>query len=159
MTSELSFLIKNSKKHYSSKVLPDLVIVSALGLFIFKFWLNCRRLCRQIAILAELVDFIKAQNFIWKDYWPKLRGEKEWNLCTFTNKIKIFGRNRNLLRNCATADCRLHWTEEGVKMENQNAPLVIRLSRTPKTNPRNNFCFKSLSTMGAKLVVFQHITV
>ena len=44
-------------------------------------------------------------------------------------------------------------------MENLNVPLVIRLSRTPKTNPRKNFCSKSLSTMGAKLVVFQHSTL
>ena len=53
----------------------------------------------------------------------------------------------------------IHWTEEGVKMENQNASLVIRPSRTPKTNPKNYFCSKSLSTMGAKLVVFQPFTV
>ena len=44
-------------------------------------------------------------------------------------------------------------------MENQNAPLVIRPSRTPKTNPKKNFCSKSLSSMGAKLVVFQPFTV
>ena len=36
---------------------------------------------------------------------------------------------------------------------------IIRLSRTPKSNPRKNFCSKSLSTMGAKLVVFQPFTV
>ena len=34
-------------------------------------------------------------------------------------------------------------------MENQNAPLLIRPSRTPKTNPKKNFCSKSLPTMGA----------
>ena len=44
-------------------------------------------------------------------------------------------------------------------MENQKKPRLIRLSRTPKTNPRKNFCSKSLSTMGAKLVVFQPFTV
>ena len=44
-------------------------------------------------------------------------------------------------------------------MENQNALLGIRLSRTPKTNPKNNVCSKALSTMGAKLVVFQHSTL
>ena len=32
----------------------------------------------------------------------------------------------------------LHWTEEGVKMENQKEPRLIRPSRTPKTNPKNN---------------------
>ena len=39
------------------------------------------------------------------------------------------------------------------------SPLVIRLSKTPKTNPKNNLCSKSLSTIGAKLVVFQPFTV
>ena len=34
-------------------------------------------------------------------------------------------------------------------MENQNEPLLIRPSRTPKTNPKKNFCSKSLPTMGA----------
>ena len=43
-------------------------------------------------------------------------------------------------------------------MENQRKPQLIRLSRTPKTNPRKNLCYKSLSTMGAKLVVFQPFT-
>ena len=45
--------------------------------------------------------------------------------------------------------CGVHWTKEGVKMENQNEPLLIRPSRTPKTNPKKNFCSKSLPTMGA----------
>ena len=40
-------------------------------------------------------------------------------------------------------------------MGNQNALRGIRLSRTHKTNPRKNFCSKSLSTMGAKLVVLK----
>ena len=44
-------------------------------------------------------------------------------------------------------------------MENQKKPRLIRLSRTPKTNPRQNFCSKSLSTMGSKLVVFQPFTL
>ena len=44
-------------------------------------------------------------------------------------------------------------------MENQKKPRLIRLSRTPKTNPRKNFCSKSLSTMGEKLVVFQPFTL
>ncbi len=34
-------------------------------------------------------------------------------------------------------------------MENQNEPLLIRPSRTPKTNPQNNFCPKSFPTIGA----------
>ena len=34
-------------------------------------------------------------------------------------------------------------------MENQKKLRLIRLSRTPKTNRRKNFCSKSLSTMGA----------
>ena len=34
-------------------------------------------------------------------------------------------------------------------MENQNEPLLIRPSRTPKTNPKKNCCSKSLPTMGA----------
>ena len=34
-------------------------------------------------------------------------------------------------------------------MENQKKLLVIRPSRTPKTNPNKNFCSKSLPTMGA----------
>ena len=59
----------------------------------------------------------------------------------------------------SNAPCTIHWTEEGVKIENQNAPLVIRPSRTPKTNPKNNFSSKSLSTMSAKLVVFQPFTL
>ena len=42
-----------------------------------------------------------------------------------------------------------YWTEEGVKIENQKKPLLIRPSRTPKTNPKKNFCSKSLPTMGA----------
>ena len=42
----------------------------------------------------------------------------------------------------------------GVKVENQNAPLLIRPSRTPKTNPKKNFCSKSLPTMGARLACF-----
>ena len=33
-------------------------------------------------------------------------------------------------------------------MENQNKPLLIRPSRTPKTNSKKNFCSKSLPTMG-----------
>ena len=33
-------------------------------------------------------------------------------------------------------------------MENLNDPLLIRPSRTPKTNPKKNFCSKSLPTMG-----------
>ena len=44
-------------------------------------------------------------------------------------------------------------------MENQNALIGIWLSRTPKTNPKRNFCSKALSTMGAKLVLFQPFTV
>ena len=32
-------------------------------------------------------------------------------------------------------------------MENQNEPLLIRPSMTPKTNPKRNFCSKSLPTM------------
>ena len=36
-----------------------------------------------------------------------------------------------------------------VKMKNQKKPLIIRPSRTLKTTSKNNFCFKSLSTMGA----------
>ena len=43
----------------------------------------------------------------------------------------------------------LHWTEEGVKMENQKKPLLIRPSRTPKTNPDKNFCPQSFPSMGA----------
>ena len=34
-------------------------------------------------------------------------------------------------------------------MENKNEPLLIRPSRTPKTNPQKNFCSKSSPTMGA----------
>ena len=43
----------------------------------------------------------------------------------------------------------LHWTEEGVKMENQNEPLLIRPSGTPKTNTKRNFCPQSFPTIGA----------
>ena len=32
-------------------------------------------------------------------------------------------------------------------MENQNEPLLIRPSRTPKTNPQKNFCSRSLPPM------------
>ena len=34
-------------------------------------------------------------------------------------------------------------------MENQNEPLLIRPSRTPKTNLKKKNCSKSLPTMGA----------
>ena len=34
-------------------------------------------------------------------------------------------------------------------MENQNEPLLIMPSRTPKTKPKRNFCSKFLPTMGA----------
>ena len=34
-------------------------------------------------------------------------------------------------------------------MENLREPVLIRPSRTLKTTSKNNFCFKSLSTMGA----------
>ena len=44
-------------------------------------------------------------------------------------------------------------------MESQKKPRLIRLSKTPKTNPEKYFCSKSLSTMGAKLVVFQPFTL
>ena len=50
--------------------------------------------------------------------------------------------------------CTVHWTEEGVKMENRNAPLLIWPSRTPKTNLKNKFRLKSLPTMGARLGCF-----
>ena len=45
-------------------------------------------------------------------------------------------------------ECSLHWTEEGVKMENQNEPLLIRPSGTPKTNTKRNFCPQSFPTIG-----------
>ena len=43
---------------------------------------------------------------------------------------------------------RIHWTKEGVKMENQKKPLLIRPSRTPKTIPNKNFCPQPFPSMG-----------
>ena len=45
----------------------------------------------------------------------------------------------------------VHWTKEGVEID-QNVPLfVIRPSRTPKTNLKKNCCSKSLPSMGANV--------
>ena len=40
-------------------------------------------------------------------------------------------------------------------MENQKEPLLIRPSRTPKTNPQKNSCPKSFPTIGASTCVIR----
>ena len=50
----------------------------------------------------------------------------------------------------------LHWTEEGVKMENQKKPCLIRPSRTPKTFPIISFVL-SLSILLAPVQVEVHM--
>ena len=70
-----------------------------------------------------------------------------WNPEAVWRKIKIkISAERRIDRN---GQWPLHWTEEGVKMENQNEPLLIRPSGTPKTNTKRNFCPQSFPTIGA----------
>ena len=72
-----------------------------------------------------------------------------WGPWGLSFQINQFSKGNCFLQVCQSYGCSLHWTDKWVKIDNKNAPLLIRPFRTNKTDPNKNLCSKSRCQTGS----------